>query len=357
MKAYAVIGIFLFSMTILSFAQDPSDWGARSFPQNGSNTGSPFGRPFSTENGRITGTVVAQDGKPQEDVRVQIHDFATGGILASVYTGLSGSFSFDMLPYGRYEITATRGIASVRQDIEVRDSFSVVNLSLSTSDPNAAPGRNAFVSVAELKVPQRARDAYIKAENAMMKNQPEKISKYLQKALEICPTYTRALTLRGALLLEKGELTSAIDDFDKAIHSDSTYALAHTGMAAALNRLNKFDDALRAAERASTLAPNFWQPYFEMAKSYLGKTDYQRALQQLTHAQGQITQDYAHLHLLRANAFLALNHYQDAAAELKLFLRIAPSDPNAPAVRETLDQVKAFIASGNNTTAPNDARR
>jgi hypothetical protein len=346
MKANAVLGMLLVSMAALSFAQDASDWGARPLPQDRSDQGSPFGRSFSSESGRIQGNVLTLDGQPERNAHVQIHDFRTGRILGSVETNVSGAFSFDMLPYGSYEVIATDGTASVRQDVEVMDSFSTVNLRLNASDPNAASSGDGLVSVAELRIPQRARDAYAKAQDAMMKNQPEKISKYLQKALEICPTYTQALTMRGALLLDKGDLTSAIDDFDRAIHSDSRYALAHAEMAAALNRLNKFDDALRAAERASTLNPNSWQPYYEMAKSYLGKTDYQRALQQLTHAQSQMTQDYAPLHLLRASAFLALKNYSDAAAELRFFLRIvSKDDPTAARAKDALAQINAFVSS------------
>jgi Flp pilus assembly protein TadD len=357
MKANAVLGILFVSTAFVSFAQDPSDWGTRGLPQDRSDQGSPFSRSFSSERGRIRGNVLTLDGKPERNAHVQIHDFRTGRILGSVETDVSGGFSFDMLPYGSYEVSATDGTASDRQDVEVMGSFSTVSLRLNTSDPNATPSRNGLVSIVELKVPQGARDAYVRAQGAMMKNQPEKTSKYLQKALEICPTYAPALTMRGALLLDKGDLASAIDDFDKAIHADNTYALAHAGIAAALNRLNKFDDALRAAEQASTLSPNSWQPYFEMAKSYIGKADYQRALQQLTHAQGEMTHDYAPLHLLRASAFLALKNYRDATAELKFFLKNVPeNDATASEVKDALAKINAFVSARAITPATEQPR-
>ena len=357
MKANTVMGILILSIAALSFGQDPSLWGPSSLPQDRSDQASPFGRSFSSESGAIHGNVFTLNGKPEPNIHVKIQDFRTGRIIGSVETDVSGGFRFDMLPYGNYEVVATDGIASVHQDVEVVGSFSTMSLRLNTSDPNAASSRNGLVSLAELKVPQRARDAYVKAHEAMMKNQPEKISKYLQKALEICPTYAPALTMHGALLLDKGELTSAIDDFDKAIDADSSYALAHTGMAAALNRLNKFDDALRAAERASALNPNSWQPYYEMARSYIGKTDFQRALQQLTRAQTQMTQEFAPLHLLRATAFLALKSYREAATELTIFLRITPQDnPTALAAKDALANINAFLSSTATTAGSEQLR-
>lgn len=346
MKAGPVVAVScLFSIAVLSVAQDASDWGTRSVARDRSNMGSPFDRTPSEETGAITGTVVTPDGRPQSDVLVQIQGFASGRVVASSHTDISGAFRFNGLPYGMYEIIANLQAASVRQEVEVQNGFAIVSLRLETSDPHAIPSSSGLVSAAELMAPQRARNAYQKAEQAIAKHRTEDTSKYLEKALKIYPSYAPALTLRGALSLDKEDLAAALDDFKKAIQADSTYAMAYGAMAAALNRLNRFDEALRAAERASSLSPNSWQPYFEMAKSYAAKTDYTRALQQLAHAQGQLRAEWAPLHLLRANVLLGLNNYADAADELQIFLQIAPKDPNASAVRETLDQINVFIVS------------
>jgi tetratricopeptide (TPR) repeat protein len=259
---------------------------------------------------------------------------------------LKGTFSVEMLPYGRYEVIATRGIATLQQDVEVRDSFCLMNLRLDTSDLNGAPNRDGLVSVAELKIPPHAREAYQKARAELLKNHPEKVSGYLAKALQLCPAYAPALTLRGLLSLDNGDVSAAVNDFDNAIRADSTYAQAHSAMAKAFNRLHKFDEALRAAERASALAPSSWQPYFEMAKSYIAKTDFSRALQQLAHAQSQLPEEYAPIHFVRASALLGLQNYDDAAAELKSFLRVAPkTDPNIAAAQDALTHIQSFVAA------------
>jgi len=127
-------------------------------------------------------------------------------------------------------------------------------------------------------------------------------------------------------------------------------------MTAALNQLNKFDEALRSAERAVTLAPRSWQTYFEMAKAYVGKADYQRALQQLTRAQGLNPADYAPIHLVRAHVMLSLKDYSSAMNELQVFLRLAPQDPNSAAAKTTLEKLKALSAAAANPSAANAAR-
>ena len=342
MKARVIPSILLFSATVLSFGQSMANWGTGSLPGMGSSSG----RSFPENSGRISGNVFTTDGRPQRDALVQIHDFSTRSVVASVYTSPDGGFNFDMLPSGTYEVVANYGTGRVTADVNINGGFENVTLRLNTRDPNAPPTRNGMVSISELKAPQRARDAYAKAEDAALKGRPEEVFKNVRKALQIYPDYAPALTLRAAFSLDKDNVALAVEDLDKAIHADSTYALAHAVMAAALNRMNKFDEALRAADIASTLSPHSWQPYFEMANSYFAKTDYQRALQQLTHAQSELVQDYAPLHFFRAKVLLRLSDYNDALNELQTFLKIAPNDPKAASVRDAITQINTLLTSG-----------
>ena len=340
MKALATLGILLFSSAVFCFGQITSS-GTDSLQGTGS-----FSRALSRDSGQVSGTVVSIDGRPQQDVLVHIHDFSTRSVAASVYTGPDGRFTFDALPTGSYELVATRDSDTVRAEVTVNGTSEIVTLRLNVRDPSAPPAQSGIVSLSQLKVPQRARDAYAKAEQAAAKGQSEEMLRHLQKALEIYPDYAPALTLRAAFSLDKDNATRALQDLDKAIHADSTFAQAHALRAAALNRMSKFDEALRSAERASSLAPTSWQPYYEMAKSYFGKTDYQRSLEQLTHARSELAQDYAPLLLLRAQVFLRVSNYAEASNDLTRFLKIAPNAPNAASVRNLLERLNAAVASG-----------
>jgi tetratricopeptide (TPR) repeat protein len=298
----------------------------------------------------ISGVVIGSDGAPVPDVRVEIRNDQTSRVVTSAYTNNSGTFEFSNLPLAPYDVAATRGMAESHEHLALGDLGVNLRIRLGTTNPAAAQADgHATVSVAEYKVPQKARDAFHKAEEALAKNRSEEVSKYLSKALDVYPDYAPALTLRGIMSLDGAKPEAAINDFDKAIHSDPGYALAYTAMAAGLNQLRKFDDAVRSAERAITLAPRSWQSYFEMAKSYVGKSDYQHALQQLSKAQELLPTDYAPIHLVRAHAMLALKDYSDAIDELQAFLKLAPQDPNSAEARETLEKVKAYTASA--TTA------
>jgi tetratricopeptide (TPR) repeat protein len=304
----------------------------------------------------VSGVVIGLNGAPIADARVELRNENTGYTIASGYTNASGAFEFASLASAAYEVIVSSGIAEAHERVSPEGAIGL-RIRLDNSNQRAAQADgNATVSVAEYKVPQKARDAFHKAEVALSKNKSEETGKYLAKALEIYPDYAPALTLRGVLSLDRSDTNSAINDFDKAIHSDPGFALAYTAMTAALNQLKKFDDALRSAERAITLAPGSWQSYFEMAKAYVGKADYPQALKQLTKAQSLNPKEYAPIHLIRAHVMLATKNYGDAMNELQEFLTLAPQDPNSASARSALEKVKALAASAANPSIVQSAR-
>ena len=293
----------------------------------------------------VSGVVVAIDGTPIADAHVELRNENTGHTVASGYTNENGAFEFAGLPSAPCEVVAISGLSEAREHVGPDGPVSPkIRLDNSNQKAVHADG-NATVSVAEYKVPQKARDALHKAQATLGKNKPEETATYLAKALEIYPDYAPALTLRGVLALDRSDANAAMNDFDKAIHADPGFALAYTAMTAALNQLNKFDDALRSAERAITLAPRSWQSYFEMAKAYVGKADYPHALQQLSKAQSLNPKEYAPIHLVRAHVMLATKDYSNAMNELQEFLKLAPQDPNSASARSVLEKVKAAVAA------------
>src|SRR6185437_721957 len=219
----------------------------------------------------ISGVVVGSDGAPIPDVRIEVRNEQTSRVIATGYTNNAGAFQFAGVPASGYDVTAVRGLSEAHEHLASGDFGMNLRLRLNTAAGAGQADGNATVSVAQYKVPQKARDAYHKAESALSKNRLDDVNKELAKALDIYPDYAEALTLRGVLSLDASHPEAAVNDFDRAIKSDPGYSLAYTAMSAALNQLHKFDDAVRSADRAITLSPSSWQSYFEMAKAYVGR--------------------------------------------------------------------------------------
>lgn len=292
--------------------------------------------------GTVSGTVRTADNKPAADARIELRTLSTGSSVASGYTNAEGRFELQNIATGSYEIEVDSGLNQVRDRVTVQNDLATVSLRLPGFSHE--DGGGSTVSVGQLKVPDKAREEDKKARQALEKKDIASAAKHVEKALQIAPQYAAALTTRALLELDGDKTGAAVADLEKAVKDDAGYGLSFLVLGAAYNQLQHFDDAIRALDHGVALMPNYWQGYFELGKAYLGKND-------LTHAQEQIDQcakrapaDYAPLHLVRANLDLALKNYPAAMTELEAFLDREPNGANSMQARQTLGQVKAFLA-------------
>lgn len=293
----------------------------------------------------ISGSVRTADDKPAKDARVELVNLTSGQVVAAGYTTLGGTFDFSNIPNGSYEVSVVSGLDEARERIELRGLGATVNLRF-PRPASAEAGNSNSVSVADMQVPGKARDALKKARTALSKQQVEDASRYVEQALAIHPEYSEALTMRGILNLDAGKIDAACEDFDHAIKADNGNSTAYFALGAAYNMTSRFDDALRTIDRGIALAPNSWQAYFEMGKAFLGKGSYDAAVRQLNKAQDMGPKNYPLIHLVKAHALLGLKNYAEAMAELQWYIERAPQgDRNSAQARQMLDKVRAFAAT------------
>ena len=291
----------------------------------------------------LTGSVTTLDGTPVRDARIEVRDLANGTVITSGYSLPNGSFTFGDLPSGHYEVRSTSGLQEAHERVDLAGVDQQITLHLAQAD--TAQGRGATVSVVEMRVPDKAKKEFQKGEEAFAKHKMEDARSHCAKALAIAPTYSRALTLSALLDMVDNKLPEATQSAEQAIKSDYGYGLAYVVLASVYNATQRYDDALGTLERAMPLVPNFWQAHFEMAKSLLGKGDYERSLSSVDRALQIGPREYAPIHLVRAHALLGLKAYTQAMTELEKFLGDDPNGADTASVRKTLDQVKAFVAT------------
>jgi tetratricopeptide (TPR) repeat protein len=295
------------------------------------------------DNRSVSGTVQDTQNNPLNDVRVELND-VNGAVINSAYTNSSGHFEFSRLSPGTYTVVATAGLQQSSERVDATNFSNTVSLRIQGSGKPADGVEGNSISIAQYKVPAKAREAYRKAHEAVEKGKLDDANKHLSKALELCPNYADALTLRGVLELNRSDSQAAIADLDRAIKADGNYAMAYMVMGSALNMESKFDEAIRSLQRGQSLAPNYWQGYFEMGKSYIGKADYPAALRQLERAESLAPADYPLISLLRAHAFLALKQFPEAMSALQTYLQKDPQGINSAQAHKMMEQAQAFVA-------------
>lgn len=314
-------------------------------------TQAPFSRPTSSsvmnpsraDNRSISGTVQDTMGNPLQNVRVELTD-GGGTVVNSAYTGPSGRFEFTRVAAGTYQIVATSGLQQASERVDANSFSNLVSIRMQGSGKPADGVEGDSISIAQYRVPAKAREAYRKAHGALEKGKLDDASKHLAKALEICPNYAEALTLRGILELNRQDSQAAVADLDKAIQADANYAMAYMVMGSALNMQSKFDEAIRALQRGESLAPNYWQAHFEMGKSYIGKADYPAALRQFERAESLAPEEYPLIYLLRAHALLSMKQFPEAMTALQAYLQKDPKGANVEQAQKMMEQAQAFMA-------------
>lgn len=292
----------------------------------------------------VSGVVQDNQNNGLNDVRVELND-ANGTMVGSVYTNPAGRFEFSRVAPGTYTVVATAGLQQASERVDTTNFSNSVNVRMQGVSKPADGVEGNSISIAQYRVPAKAREAYRKAHEDVEKGKTDDAHKHLAKALELYPNYADALTLRAVLALNQRDSQSAVADLDKAIQIDGNSAMAYMVMGSALNMEGKFDEAIRSLQRGQSLAPNYWQGYFELGKAYIGKADYPGALKQFDRAQSLATEDYPLISLLRAHALLAMKQFPEAMAALQAFLQKDPHGPNSEQAQKMLEQAQAYVAS------------
>ncbi len=208
--------------------------------------------------------------------------------------------------------------------------------------PVASSGASeASVSVARLRVPAKARALYNQALKLFIKEKFLEAEGKLDQALKINSSFPDALTLRAGIYLHLRRWEPAEQDFEAAIASDPRFAPAYIGLSDLYNEQSHFDDALRTIQQADALTPGIWNVQYEIARAWIGKHQYDRALAVADAALHARRPYHCLLHFAKARALIGLRRYSQAQTELQTYLADDRSGDDRLA-RDLLNQIQTL---------------
>ena len=240
-----------------------------------------------------------------------------GTVVGQSFTDEEGRFYFNGLPGNIYHLEINE------------EGFNPVSETI-VSDPETAPMRMVNIYLVPKNRPKVAGEGPIAGENPYLTSEaeygkiyPEQAVKefkpgkkadqkgkvddaigHYEKAISLAPTFFMARNNLGTLYLSKSDYAAAQEQFEKVIGINPNDASAFFNLAN-LNLLqNKFDDALRFAEKGLSKQPS----------SAFGN-------------------------------FLKGSIYADAIAELKTFLKEFPDHQFAPKARDVLKRLESSSAA------------
>jgi tetratricopeptide (TPR) repeat protein len=294
----------------------------------------------------ISGTVRdATNSQGIAGARVDLHTM-NGAIIATVNAGGDGNFRFDHISPGEYSLEAQilgYGDATERVEVRYGPDFGA-DLYLHPLH-GSRPGEST-VSVRELSIPQKARDAMEKGLQLLhQKMQYEKSLAEFQRAIQAYPGYYEAYTQMGIayMILQKPDqseqaLQTAIT-LSKGKYVGAFYLLAMLDS----NR-NRFAEAEPLARKGTELDPQSWQSQFELARALYGLSRFAEAESRANAAAKLEPQDGA-IRLQLAKIHYKLHNAPALLDDLNAYLRIEPNSAQAGQVREARDRIQQALAT------------
>ena len=272
---------------------------------------------FDSQAGEILGSVFVEgSNRPIGGVIVNIRSL-TEGPFVSVLTDWSGSFQVRGLNSGVYEIVVEEpGYEPARETLRLDGPSQPLQLHLRASNPLPLRRTDYAVSVRELRIPRKARDAFEKGLQRLAKNDADGSRTQFMRATATFPDYYEAYyhmgvaDLRlgreeeaahafqkatdlsggryawarfalGLMLCRRGEYAEAATVIHKGLDVDGNLATGHLFLSVALLHLSRLEEAEKSAREALLRKPGFALAYLVLADVHRRRGEYGMELHDL----------------------------------------------------------------------------
>jgi tetratricopeptide (TPR) repeat protein len=310
---------------------------------------------------KIQGRIYFPSGRRSDATSVRVNLESTSSEKLSLIADLNGTFTFNAIAPGSYNVTVDAGkdYEIAREFVNVEGSgirsrslsgaemaradvpriFNViVNLQLKRSA--AGKSRPAVLDAALSTVPPPAVELYDKAIDAIRAGDTKKAIELLQAAVSYYPEFTIALNELGIQYLALEQPDKAADVLQRAlkIRPDDFNLLLHYGMA-----LLKKNDALGAeAQLRQAVKKNdeAWQAHMYLGITLISLRNYVEAEKELLRTLLIGGDELSLPHYYLGGIYWGRRDYRRAADELEKYLKLAPKAPNAERTRASIKELR-----------------
>ncbi len=296
-RKYAVLAVLVSS---LAFAQNP----AQHFERDA----------------ELVGTVKV--AAPNASCSVEISSLSSYSVSQRTLCDASGSFQFTQVPRGVYNLVVKSGTSEFTEELSLDGPREEVEVNI----PRAQTGGGDMVSVAEMRIPEKAKKELHKAEEALAKREVDKADEHSQKALAMAPQFARAMTFRAVVMMARNDFGSALKYTEDSARIDPMLGLTQVVRASALNDVGRAKEAQAAAEQGLRLDGS-WQAHYELARALLSQGHFRQALAEIAKVTAVSPPQMGELMLMRASALFNLKDMTGARDALAAFMKARPGDP------------------------------
>ncbi len=294
----------------------------------------PESRTSQNNHGALIGRLEDNSGQPMGGILVELHAW-DGEMMNSTVTGTDGAFRFDGIGIGQYILHGVVGQNAFNENLNFNGSPMPLEVRLGEhSDahpretPTTPPGVDR-VSVNDLAASPDARKKLNKAVDAFRHNNLDKALQLTDEALKKDGRWARAWLLRGMIHQQTRSFAEARQDFEAATRADPGNGEALAELGQSYTRDHDWPRADFYLQRATTVAPNQWQGWFELSRLQLLQGKYPAAASSARRALEATPPAPVGCRYFLGTAEAALGHLMEAARQFRLFLGSNPPPSRA----------------------------
>ena len=199
------------------------------------------------------------------------------------------------------------------------------------------------VSVARLRIPGKAASQYQKACGALKDKKLSVAEEHARKAIEVYPDYAAAWVVLGQILNEEHKTEDARGACLQAQRVDAGYVAPYLCLAEFAAQAKDWQEVGRLAVRALDLDPvnNFYALYYSASAAFYSDRPAEAEAKALDAVKLDKWNHLPQLHMLLARIYAGNGDARGQAAQLRRYLKLAPSAEDSAEARQTLAKLEA----------------
>ena len=204
-------------------------------------------------------------------------------------------------------------------------------------------GLGPTVSIASLRVPDKAWQHLAKAKALAEHNRPLEAETESRKALALAPNFTSAYLMCASAQVQEHHFELAIESVEGARRIEPDAMWARVLLASAYNGLKVYDKSLAVFSGMRGPEAETWQASYEHARAAIGLGDVSAAMHWSGVALATAPESYSDVHLLRANALTLAHHWSEAAEQMELYLKRRGATMHRAEVMAALEKTRLQV--------------
>lgn len=297
-------------------------------------------------NNIIIGSVAGPNGERiTTRIKVKITTMTRGDV--TTVTNENGNFAFRGLASGNYAIVidGEKEYEPLSQPVDIIQlrgapggTYNVNIRLLPKKGSDAKPG---VINSEFANVPKNALDLYNKGVELAKKREYREAIKELQSAISEYPEFMLAYNEMGVQYLRLNELEKADEAFQSAlkIKPDSFTPMMNRGIV--MVQLRRFEEAEKTLREVVKMKEKFPAGHYFLGQAVANLGKFEEAEKELLLAIELGGEEMKEAHRFLAIIYSAKGEKKKAAAELKTYLKLAPTTPDAEQLRKAITQFES----------------